>query len=310
MKKDTYIWSAVLLFIFYLFISGIPLVVYNAASTIISMVGGALAGIAIYYLIKSLKKNDEFSMFASLAPGFAAIIIGIIFVYNFLQKETRLLKNEGVITTAIITDGSSMESRRGGVYTIQVAFKNEKGVKLSKKTTIGENSYKKIGIGQEISIIYYPKNPAILTAILTEEDISNYIYSKSLKIDIKAIEKVHSMKHDEISSYLDPTSSLWSYTGDSDYGKGWENPTAGEIIYKNGDQIIYVKRNLSGIYKWKSDLRSNGFKQLKKEVTPTDNGDTFSVVTNTSYEKENAQVLIREVLENDLQTMILSYTTN
>lgn len=268
MNKESFVWGTVLILTVLLFLFWIPISLYNTASVITSMIGGAIVGGILYIFLKSLKSKDEH--YSPIGPAIVtAILISIVFIYNAVTKETRLLQSEGIITTATIVDGYSIESRRGGIYEITVRFKDERGKTLTVSTTIGENSFNKVGKGQEISVIYYPKDPNILNAILTEEDINNYILGgdKGLKIDFSVMDELKSSTKEEIDEYFKKY-TLWQYEGTSKYGEHWINTTTSESIYMNQGQIIYTHEDLSDLSKIRMDLVKNGFRLTDKEDTP------------------------------------------
>ena len=309
MKNSVLLPFAMCVGVFLLFTKVISVEFYNIASIIIPLIGGGIFAIPFYYFLKNLRRNnkDFYPIVQALLVGFG---VGIYFMYIATELTIELLQKEGIITKAEVIDGSGMKVRSNGAYDIVVQFQNEIGKTLTKEISVGEDSFDRLFLGQEISIIYYPKDPSIIEAILTKEDEKNYlnIVDKDLKVNFSLLAVLSRYNQTQLQEYFNGYSQ-WNYQGEATYGKHWTNSNSDEHFYKSKNRILYTAQDITTPTPFKKELTTLGFKLVPEEGKSPLTNTSQGLISNFVYKKDNSEVVIQQYLDMTTGlTTIVSFT--
>lgn len=279
------------------FLHGIPIDIYNLMPLGFSFLGAAgLAFFLIKFLFSLTGGNGGDQKFEILIVPIVVISLGIGFWFfmNFSARETRRLKADGIITEAVILDGRAMESNRGpgAVYTIDIRFKTAGGETVRATQSISENAFRRISRDQKIPIIYLPKNPKLVEAILTPQLVKRYTSSKSIKINLKTLLAFRTIKEKSIHETLNKL-GLWQLDREIELGKIWINIPNRETFILRKDHITYGNGGDHDLDIWKMDINRNGFKETGKTTDSSEQGTTIW----TTYKNGDMELLLGRISE-------------
>ncbi|MFK8038833.1 MAG: DUF3592 domain-containing protein [Crocinitomicaceae bacterium] len=152
-----YVWLLVAIIIVVLW-ANLPIGISGSSPLLLSFIGGGLVCGAVIMFSKHLKS------FASiLLPIFTFIGFAIIFTIIFSLKESSELEKNGILTTGIVIDKSSMRAKRTTIYDLKVTFYTKNETKMTVTESVSKDQFRNIQIGDKIELIYSSSNPNIIT---------------------------------------------------------------------------------------------------------------------------------------------------
>ncbi len=121
------------------------------------------------------------------------LLVGIFAFAIFMNKQTAsVFKKEGISTKAKITQKSSFERRKSvkskanrgvsdTVYILHVDFSDQSGksIQTGLSEWVTKDEYEKLNVGDEIEIVYLPKNPS--DKLVTKADLERILGEKSFQ---------------------------------------------------------------------------------------------------------------------------------
>lgn len=170
--------------IIYIFYFAIPVGTYQSATTLLAITGAISITVCVvvffsgvFYLLSETGKNKERPF-----EGILLLIIllvslfanAILILWIEVNRESRELDENGVITMAKIIDGSSLTSNRIDLSNISVEFKDLNGAKHRLKVELSKNEFDRFYLNQEVPIGYSTKYMNINHVIYRESDFRKY----------------------------------------------------------------------------------------------------------------------------------------
>lgn len=112
--------------------------------------------------------------------GFGSLILPFVIAMGIFSgresaAELAEMKQKGVITEAVITDGWSTKRRRSGTsYTLKLKFKDQAGADQEVEEGVDSHEFEMVSIGMPVQIIYVPGNLDLLDVLLSEGAKAKY----------------------------------------------------------------------------------------------------------------------------------------
>ena len=173
--------------IIYIFYFAIPIGTYQSATTLLAITGAISITVCVvvffsgvFYLLSKTDENGKIKE----RPFEGILLLIILFVSLFgnaililwieVERESRELDENGVITMAKIIDGSSLTSSRIDLSNISVEFKDLNGAKHRLKVELSKNEFDRFYLNQEVPIVYSTKYMNINHVIYRESDFRKY----------------------------------------------------------------------------------------------------------------------------------------
>lgn len=201
------------------------------------------------------KLNDTATM---AIPIIAFVVLGFVISLNTDNRLDNVLKEKGVVTTAMIRDGFqvSRRSRRGASTTsaIQITFRLKDGKLFNASSDVSDEVYENLVRGQGVDIIYLPTNPSLFKVIIGNENAQKFGGVPNRAIEFSDLEKVLALHVDSVRDYLSTISVYWTTTIEK-RNYYYANESKNELIArKNNGSLIYRGPMLMNIHSFLSDV--------------------------------------------------------
>lgn len=272
------------------FLKGIPIDIYNLMPLGFSFLGAAVMAFFLskgFFSLTGRREGGQKREILIVPVVVFSLGLGFWFYMHFSAREAGRLKEDGIITEAVILDGKAMESSSGpgAVYAIDIEFKTGGGETVRTTESISENVFARVSKNQRIPVIYLPKNPKLVKPILTPQLVRRYTRSNSFKIRLKTLLEFRAIKEKNIPESLNKL-GLWQFDREIELGKIWINIPSGETFIARKEHITYGSHDYNDLYTWKMDLKQNGFKEIDKTEDTSSQGTTIWI----TYENEGTRL--------------------
>lgn len=289
------------LFIIFSFLT--PLSLYNSLGFYLVISQGIICGLFIFFgLIKLPSINDllyinseeypELNKTQSVLLPFVAVIFGAIIISSVCSgRIDNKIKKYGVLTQAVITDGSrtttsSMRHGTHSAYELNLTFKTKENEKIYVKSDVTDEIYGQVGKDQLIDIMYWPENPQIFKILVGYDNVKEFLGISNRDLKFEDLEKLMIMDIDSIEMYLNKVSVKWIKTSDST-GTMFVNDSKKEIVGRSifnsllykGPQLVYFD----------SFFRKAVIKDKREESIKNDADYKLKKITTFTTEKYNIQ---------------------
>ncbi|QIL38785.1 hypothetical protein G7074_05510 [Pedobacter sp. HDW13] len=219
-----YIFLALTLLSIAFFYKGVPLDVFHAHTTILTLVGGILSTILLtitffnFYPPKAVKAEDK------KQDNFGCILIVVIvifffgfsgfLIFNTVNESSLEIEKNGKYTVGEIVNGSSFKTRKADFTSVIIRYKTQDGKVYQTAQDISAEEFENYYRYQEVPIVYSSKYPTILQILRSDTDIAKYLKIKIRDISISDLEKLIELKNpSEINQYLNSINQKWQYEG-------------------------------------------------------------------------------------------------
>ncbi len=244
------LWLALMGFTFVFFYFLIPDHIYNSSPALISFTGAVLFTVFFVLAIVAFLNwrvhatKDEtkgtFPVLLGILIGFILIAMSMVFWMHFGSKESAELKLHGQKVTGVIIDGSSIESRHGGSYTVTVSFNTIDGRAMTVEESVGESDFKKLQTGQEVELLYSTKDPNMIELLINPEIVKDYTGGEEREITARDLLEILKTDSSSVSGLLKTINSGWNYQSEDSL---WMNTRVQAAINLKTGSVRYVKIN-------------------------------------------------------------------
>ena len=264
------IWISLTVFTFVLFYFLIPTSFYNAGPMVVSFFGAILFTVFLAQSIGDFRSWDEFNTKDSeneswqkkmmpflILPG---VLMILVFYMHFSSQEKSELKDSGIKVKGIVIDGTALESRRGGSYTITVKFKTKDGKVFVITENVSESEFSSFYKNQVVDLIYSKNDPQIIELLTSNEAIKDFTESEERDIEIKDMLELLLSNNKRAS--LNKISYGWEYDNEN---SGWINRNESIILELYVDKLVAVAMG-SEFDDYPEQLEELGIKEKKDKV--------------------------------------------
>jgi hypothetical protein len=301
--KRRIIWSFLTVFTFILFFFLIPVSIQNMMPYLISFVG---AGLFTFFLVQAIADFRSFEEFNTKDPNkqnwrqkytpflvIPGIIMVFVFVLHYSSRESSELKKYGIQTEGTIIDGSSLESRRGGTYSVTVKFSTKEGNEIIVKEDVGKSEFSQFYKGEIIQLIYSSRDPKIIEILSNKDQVKNFTGIKERNVEIKDLLQLIDSGKTGTEQFLKTIGIGWIYRDNDSIWLNNRSDEALKIFPKKG--IRYITRGLST--EIPKQLKILGFK------SNADQADSLNL-TNKLYFNGHYTVSIERNLKDNILTIV------
>lgn len=236
----------------------IPETEYQSLGWSIGIVTSLLAAFFVFLAISEIESISDLMYFSEnpksqeLMPfliPIATLIIGTAFInVNFSNRLEKKIKKEGVLAIATIDSGFSKttQSSRGSysdnTLALTLVTEDDKEYKLI-ADDISSETYRKVGVGLDVEIIYLPQNPKIFRVLVDDASVKKFKNIANRAIEFNDLEKIITAKEPEnLKKMLDKLSNGWQKHQTEEEGFGFINNIQKEIVFVNPEKrmLFYV----------------------------------------------------------------------
>lgn len=151
------------LFFFYI----LPIDIAESYDVFFAILGGAITLVLSFWSVFKLVSEKTWNEFYLLLSGIciaSLFVFGIVFIMRTTDFSSGALKENGVITEAVVIDRTKIYGRRGKtIQSITVEFKTDKGVLAHAKIDVSDNQYQTLYEGVRVPIKYSSEHTNIAT---------------------------------------------------------------------------------------------------------------------------------------------------
>lgn len=240
-------WYFIAFLIVILCFSLIPETQYQTLGISIGIGTAALAAFFVFLGLAQIDSFSEITYFSEnpksqdlstlLIPILIFIIGTLLINTNFSNRLEAKIKKEGVIATATIDSGftemtqTSSSSYSDNTLALTLVTDDNKEYKLIADDVSAE-TYRKVGVGLDVEIIYLPQNPNIFRVIVDDQSVKKFKNVSNRDIEFEDLEKIITTKEPEkLEKILNQMSSGWQRQETEEEGFGFINNLKKEVIF-------------------------------------------------------------------------------
>jgi hypothetical protein len=268
-----YIFLALTLLSIAFFYKGVPLDIFHAHTTILTLVGGILSTILLAITFFNFfppravkvedKKQDNF--------GCVFIVVIVVFffgfsgflIFNTVNESGLEIEKNGKYTVGEIVNGSSFKTRKADFTNVIIKYKTQDGKVYQTTQDISAEEFKNYYRFQEIPIVYSSKYPTILQILRKDTDIAKYLKVKIRDINVSDLKKLVELNNpSEINQYLNSVNQKWQYEKTYDGNSYIYSNNFKKIMVKvtPGKELVYVLNDVNNDL-FEDELNKSDFKK-------------------------------------------------
>lgn len=252
-------------------------------------IGIGTAALAAFFIFLGLAKIDSFSEItyfsenpkskeiSTILVPFLTLLFGTLLINsNFSKRLEAKIKKEGIIATATIDSGftettkTSSSSYSDNTLALTLVTDDNKEYKLVAED-VSPETYRKVGVGLDVEIIYLPQNPNIFRIIVDDQSVKKFKNISNRSIEFKDLEKIITAKEPEaLEKALNKISTGWQRHQTEEEGFGFANHLKNEVVFlKPATKTLF--------YMCEKNYESEVF-EIPKERIVKEQSDSVSVI--------------------------------
>lgn len=149
------LWISLSILSIFLFLL-LPIEVYDIAPFAILLAGGALTGVLVAQVIKSI--TGEYRWMAGVTM--AMVVLLLVYSKSYNWRRSSLLDSRSMITDGLITDRSMRYRKSKGYYTLHYSYDTRDGVRYGEQD-VSFDVYMNFEMSPKILVDYVPDRPSI-----------------------------------------------------------------------------------------------------------------------------------------------------
>lgn len=268
-----YIYLVLTLLSIAFFYKGVPLDVFHAHTTILTLVGGILSTVLLaitffhFFPPKALKVEDKKQ--DNFGCVFIVVIVVFFFgfsgflIFNTVNESGLEIEKNGKYTVGQIVNGSSFKTRKADFTNVIIKYKTQDGKVYQTTQDISADEFENYYRFQEVPIVYSSKYPTILQILRKDTDIAKYLKVKIRAINVSDLEKIIELNNPSaINQYLNSVNQKWQYQKNYDGNSYVYSNNFKKIMLKVtlGKELVYVLNDVDNDL-FENELNKSGFRK-------------------------------------------------
>ena len=247
---------------------------FHFSTWFFALIFAALAG---FFLVQFISDYRSYEMFKDMpkeidhrtsGPIIGAVVVVpliILFMWVGITRASDDMAARGEVTTGVIFDGFSRESRRKrrSTYTLQVEFVTAAGKKIRGGAHVSETTFNSVAKGQEVLVMYLPEDPKEFSILASSADFKRYLGTEERELKLRDMISFISIPTDSLEAKLNKIRYGWQLEEDGVWRNGYTN---GELLVEPNFAvrcISYLNEDLL----YRMELAELGFDKVPNDST-------------------------------------------